>query len=124
MDRIIHVGLWKIKKDAPFQSVQEIYRRVASFKSQIPGILESHAGGFTYFDLPKKIVETYGVNPDVRVLARGYNAAIYVVFESEKARRFYDEARPHLDLADCLIPLLENGMEEVITFDLLIEKTK
>ncbi len=120
MGRVIHVGLWKIKKNAPSRSVQEVYRRVAAFKSQIPGILESHAGGFTYFELPKKIVETYGVNPDVSVLARGYNAALYVVFESEKARRFYDEAQPHLDLADYLLPLLENGMEEVINFDLVI----
>lgn len=120
MAKVIHVGIHKIKSDAPEQAVRDLDSKIIAFKEQIPGVLYSYAGPFVYFPYPQEIVETYNISSDVRPMARGYNHGLYVVFADENARWQYDKAQPHLDVAPYLIPLLEGGMDGVLTFDFVL----
>ena len=120
MAKVIHVGIHKIKSDASDQAVRDFDDRIIAFKEQIPGVLYSYAGPFVFFPYPQQIVETYNISPDVRPMARGYNHGLYVVFADENARWQYDKAQPHLDVAPYLIPLLEGGMDGVLTFDFVL----
>ena len=120
MAKVIHIGIHKIKSDASEQAVRDLDERIIAFKDQIPGVLYSYSGPFVYFPYPQEIVETYNISPDVRPMARGYNHGLYVVFADENARWQYDKAQPHLDVAPYLIPLLEGGMDGVLTFDFVL----
>jgi len=120
MAKVIHIGIHKIKLDVSEQAVRDLDSRIIAFKEQIPGVLYSYAGPFVYFPYPQEIVETYNISPDVRPMARGYYHGLYVVFADENARWHYDKARPHLDVAPYLIPLLEGGMDGVLTFDFVL----
>ena len=115
--RIIHVGLWKIKTDVEPSEVARVDKLVQSFKTKLPGIVVAHAGPLETFNLPKGIVDSFGISSDVSILARGYNHALYIVFEDKLSRQNYDTALPHLELSPIMIPLIEDGMDGVLTID-------
>ena len=79
--KIIHIGLWKIKKDVIQKLVKDVDRQVMSFKTRIPGIELAHAGPLETFNFPQEIVDTFGISPDATFLARGYIHALFTVFE-------------------------------------------
>jgi len=120
MAKVIHIGIHKIKSEVSEQALRDLDDRIIAFKNQIPGVLYAYAGPFVYFPYPQEIVETYNISPDVRPMARDYNHGLYIVFADENARWRYDKAQPHLDVAPYLIPVLEGGMEGVLTFDFVL----
>ena len=83
-------------------------------------MLESYGGPLVYFNLTPDVVQRFGISPDVRLLARGYNHILYVVFADEAARRGYDTAKPHLDLSPLMIPQIDGGMDGVLTVDTVL----
>ena len=115
--KIIHIGLWKLKTNADTDEVTRVDELVKSFKTRIPGIVVAHAGPLETFDLPKEVVDSFGISSDVSILARGYNHALYIVFEDKKSRQEYDTALPHLKLSPIMMPLIEDGMNGVLTID-------
>jgi hypothetical protein len=121
MPQIVHVGLWQIKSDADDQAVSEVDAKVKSFEQSIPGVITAYAGPLVFFNLPQQIVDSFNLSPDVSVLARGYNHMLYVIFENEASRRNYDIAKPHLELAPLLMPLMENGMDSVLSVDFVLQ---
>ena len=84
--KIIHIGLWKIKKDANPKSVADLDEQVMSFKTTIPGIELAHAGPLETFHFPQEIVDTFGISPDATFLARGYNHILFIVFKNKNHR--------------------------------------
>ena len=121
--KIIHIGLWKIKKDVIQKLVKDVDRQVMSFKTRIPGIELAHAGPLETFNFPQEIVDTFGISPDATFLARGYNHALFIVFENKKYRILYDTSKPHLDLSPMMMPLIEGGMNGVLTVDFCLPRT-
>ena len=115
--KIIHIGLWKLKTNADTDEVTRVDKLVKSFKTTIPGIVVAHAGPLETFDLPQEVVDSFGISSDVSILARGYNHALYIVFEDKKSRQEYDTALPHLKLSPIMMPLIEDGMNGVLTID-------
>ena len=115
--KIIHIGLWKLKTNADTDEVTRVDKLVKSFKTTIPGIVVAHAGPLETFDLPQEVVDSFGISSDVSILARGYNHALYIVFEDNKSRQEYDTALPHLKLSPIMMPLIEDGMNGVLTID-------
>jgi hypothetical protein len=120
MARVVHIGLWKVKEDADPSTMATVDNMIRAFKDTIPGVLEAHGGPLVYFDLPPDLVQRFGISPDVRVLARGYNHMLYAVFADEAARRAYDTAKPHLDLSPLMIPQIDGGMDGVLTVDTVL----
>jgi len=45
---------------------------------------------------------------------------LYVCFLNAESRKNYDKAKPHLDLSELLIPLLDDGMNSVLTIDMVL----
>ncbi len=120
--KIIHIGLWKIKADVSLKAVADVDEQVMSFKTRIPGIEVAHAGPLETFSLPQEIVDAFGISPDVSFLARGYNHALFIVFENKNYRIEYDTSKPHLDLSPMMIPLIEGGMNGVLTVDFCLPR--
>lgn len=118
--KIIHIGGWKIKSNATQDKIDELTNAVIAFKNSISGILESYAGPLRFFELPDEISKVYNVPSDPSWLARGYNYGLYICFMNEESRRNYDKAKPHLDLSQLLIPLLDDGMNSVLTIDMVL----
>ena len=115
--KIIHIGLWKIKKNVSSKAVSSVDKQVISFKTRIPGVELAHAGPLETFDFPQEIVDAYGISPDATFLARGYNHALFIIFENKNFRILYDTSKPHLDLSAIMMPLIEGGMNGVLTVD-------
>ena len=120
--KIIHIGLWKIKKDANPKSVADLDEQVMSFKTTIPGIELAHAGPLETFHFPQEIVDTFGISPDTKILARGYNHVLFIVFKNKNHRISYDTSKPHLDLSPMMMPLIEDGMSGVMTVDFCLPR--
>ena len=120
MARVVHIGLWKVKEDAAPEVMAKVDGMIRAYKDNIPGVLEAHGGRLVYFDLPAELVQRFGISPDVRLLARGYNHILYVIFADEAARRAYDTAKPHLDLSPLMIPQIDGGMDGVLTVDTVL----
>jgi hypothetical protein len=115
--KIIHLGLWKIKKNACPEAVSDVNRQVMSFKTRIAGIELAHAGPLETFNFPQEIVDAFGISPDATFLARDYNHALFIVFKNKNYRIAYDTSEPHLDLSPMMMPLIEGGMNGVLTVD-------
>ena len=120
--KIIHLGLWKIKKNACPEAVSDVNRQVMSFKTTIPGIELAHAGPLETFHFPQEIVDTFGISPDTKILARGYNHVLFIVFKNKSHRVSYDTSKPHLDLSPMMMPLIEDGMNGVLTVDFCLPR--
>ena len=121
--KIIHIGLWKIKKNVSPKAVSSVDKQVISFKTRIPGVELAHAGPLETFDFPQEIVDAYGISPDATFLARGYNHALFIIFENKNFRILYDTSKPHLDLSAIMMPLIEGGMNGVLTVDFCLPRT-
>ena len=120
--KIIHIGLWKIKKDVSLKAVSDVDMQVRSFKTRIPGIELAYAGPLETFNLPQEVVDAFGVSADVTLLARGYNHALLIIFENKNYRILYDTSKPHLDLSPRMMPLIEGGMNGVLTVDFCLPR--
>ncbi len=120
--KIIHIGLWKIKKDVSPKAVSDVNRQVISFKTRIPGIELAYAGPLETFNFPQEIVDAFGIPPDATFLARGYNHALFIIFENKNYRILYDTSKPHLDLSPIMMPLIEGGMNGVLTIDFCLPR--
>ena len=120
--KIIHIGLWKIKKGVSPIAITDVDNQVKSFKTRIPGIELAHAGPLETFHFPQEIVDTFGISPDATFLARGYNHCLFIVFENKNYRISYDTSKPHLDLSPMMMPLIEDGMNGVLTVDFCLPR--
>lgn len=114
---IVHLGLWKVKRDLSPELLQQIIKHVSDFAVSIKGVEVAYAGPVKSFELPAQIADTYGISRDMSMLARGYTHGLYILFKDEISRRNYDSAPPHLELAPILIPSIEGGMDGVLTID-------
>ena len=120
--KIIHIGLWKIKKGVSPFAITDVDKQVKSFKTRIPGIELAHAGPLETFNFPQEIVDTFGISPDATFLARGYNHCLFIIFENKSYRVSYDTSKPHIDLSPMMIPLIEGGMNGVLTVDFCLPR--
>lgn len=120
MKKIIHVALWQLKSEATKEEVDKLTKYVFSFKETIPGIHELYMGPLAFFDFPEEVTKVYGVSSDSRWVARGYTHELYVTFLDEASRKNYDSAKPHLELSSILMPLLKDGVNSLLTTDLVI----
>ena len=120
--KIIHIGLWKIKKGVSPFAITDVDKQVKSFKTRIPGIELAHAGPLEMFNFPQEIVDAFGISPDATFLARGYNHCLFIVFENKNYRISYDTSKPHLDLSPMMMPLIEDGMNGVLTVDFFLPR--
>lgn len=117
MAQVIHVGAWKIKPDVSDAALCDVQQHVIAYKDRIAGVVAAYAGPISIFQLNAEIARVYNVPQDVRWLARGYSYGLHVVFADEAARSAYDSAPWHFALAPLLIPILEGGMDGVLTID-------
>ena len=115
--KIIHIGLWKIKKNANPKAVADVDKQVMSFRSRIPGIDLAHAGPLETFNFAQEIVDAFGISPDATFLKRGYNHILFIVFKNKDFRILYDTSEPHLDLSPIMMPLIDGGMNGILTVD-------
>jgi hypothetical protein len=64
--------------------------------------------------------EAFGSLDSFEEMARGYNYILYTVFESEDARKDYEEHPAHMDLRDeCLAVWVGDASESALVFDFL-----
>ena len=120
--KIVHIGLWKVKKEVSTKALSDVDKQVKSLKNKIPGIELAHAGPLETFNLPNEIVDAFGILPDVTLLARGYNHALFIIFEDKNYRILYDTSKAHLDLSPAMMPLIEGGMKGVLTVDFCLPR--
>jgi Stress responsive A/B Barrel Domain len=118
--RVVHMGLWKVKEQADPVMLKRAQDKVAKFTEILPGCLEATVTPLYVADMGQADLETFGNSAGgFAEMARGYNYILYTVFESEEARRIYEEHPAHMDLQEeCLALWIGDASESVLVFDL------
>lgn len=118
--RVVHMGLWKVKADADPAMIKSAQDKVDRFKEVLPGCLESVVAPLYVPQMSQADQETFGNLPGgFEEMARGFNWILYTVFESEEARRIYEEHPAHMDLQEeCLAIWVGDAAESALVFDL------
>jgi hypothetical protein len=118
--RVVHMGLWKVKEQADPAMVQRAQEKVAKFTEILPGCLEATVAPLYVAEMGQADQETFGNSAGgFEEMARGYNYILYTVFESEEARRIYEEHPAHMALQEeCLALWIGDAAESVLVFDL------
>lgn len=120
--RVLHIGIWKIKTGYDFSLIKSEVDAWSS-PSGISGCITSVADAFHAFLLPKELADTFQVPVDPSWQQRGYTHGLYTVFADEESRKNYDTDSRHLAFSDMLIPALEDGMNSVLSFDMLVPES-
>jgi Stress responsive A/B Barrel Domain len=116
--QVVHMGLWKVKPDADRAMLQSAAEKVARFKEIVPGCLESLLAPLYVPEMGQADQETFGSLGSFEEMARGYNYILYTVFESEDARRVYEEHPIHMDLQEeCLAVWVGDAAASALVFD-------
>ena len=114
------MGLWKVKQDADPALIKRAQDKVAQFTEVLPGCIEAVVAPLYVPEMGKADQETFGnLAGGFKEMARGYNYILYTVFESEVARKVYEEHPAHMDLSDeCLAIWIGDASESALVFDL------
>jgi hypothetical protein len=116
--QVVHMGLWKVKPDADPAMLQRAAEKVSRFKDGVPGCLESLLAPLYVPEMGAADQETFGNLGSFEEMARGFNYILYTVFESEDARRVYEEHPAHMDLQEeCLAVWIGDAAESALVFD-------
>ncbi len=116
--QIVHMGLWKVRPDADPAMLQSAAEKVARFKEIVPGCTESLLAPLYVPEMGQADLETFGSLDTFEEMARGYNYILYTVFESEDARKGYEEHPAHMDLRDeCLAVWIGDAAASALVFD-------
>ena len=118
--RVVHMGLWKVKKDADPAVIRRAQDKVAKFTEVLPGCIEAAAAPLYVPAMSKADLDTFGnLAGGFEEMARGYNYILHTVFENEAARQAYEERPSHMDLRDeCLAIWIGDASESALVFDL------
>jgi hypothetical protein len=117
---VVHMGLWKVKPDADPAMLQSAAKKVARFKETVPGCKESLLAPLYVPAMGQADQETFGSLGSFEEMARGFNYILFTVFESEEARRVYEEHPAHMDLRDeCLAVWIGDAASSALVFDFL-----
>jgi hypothetical protein len=113
------MGLWKVREPADPVMLQRAQDKVAKFPEILPGCIEATVTPLYVAEMGQADQETFGNTAGFEEMARGYNYILYTVFESEEARRIYEEHPAHMDLQEeCLALWIGDAAESVLVFDL------
>jgi hypothetical protein len=116
--QVVHLGLWKVRPDADPAMLRSAAEKVARFKEIVPGCLESLLAPLYVPEMGQADQETFGSLGSFEEMARGYNYILYTVFESEDARRVYEEHPIHMDLQEeCLAVWVGDAAASALVFD-------
>ncbi len=84
----------------------QLYQRLASLQSVVPGMLNSH----------------FGENVSPESLAKGFNDGFIIDFSDAAARDAYLAHPEHKAAGQALVALLQHGIDSLIVFDLEISE--
>lgn len=116
--QVVHMGLWKVKPDADPVMLQRASEKVARFKETVPGCTEALLAPLYVPEMGQADQETFGNLDSFEEMARGYNYILYTVFESEEARKGYEEHPAHMALREeCLAVWVGDAAESALVFD-------
>lgn len=102
--RVKHVVLFQMVKDKPLEVEQFFAVHFRRVLESMPGVESYHYGPYSSFENFNK----------------GFDWGVDIVFEDQYARDFYIVHEEHENLIDILNPLLENGFDSVVAFDMLV----
>lgn len=102
--KVKHLVLFQMANDKPIQVEQFFKVHFPRVLNALPGVESYHSGAYSSFE---------GFN-------KGYNWAAEVVFRDQYSRDFYVAHEEHEKLVQLLEPLLENGFDSIVAFDMLI----
>lgn len=102
--KVKHLVLFQMANDKPILVVQFFKVHFPRVLNALPGVESYHSGAYSSFE---------GFN-------KGYNWAAEVVFKDQYSRDFYVAHEEHEKLVQLLEPLLENGFDSIVAFDMLI----
>ena len=118
--QVVHMGLWRVKPDADPAMLRRAAEKIERFKETVPGCTEALLAPLYVAEMGKADHETFGNLEGFERMARGYNYILYTVFESEDARRGYEEHPAHMELRDeCLAVWIGDASESALVFDFL-----
>jgi heme-degrading monooxygenase HmoA len=116
--QVVHMGLWKVKPDADLAVLKRAAEKVERFKQTVPGCREALLAPLYVPEMGQADHETFGNLDSFEEMARGYNYILYTVWESEEARKGYEEHPAHMDLRDeCLEVWIGDASESALVFD-------
>jgi Stress responsive A/B Barrel Domain len=100
--------------------IQRAQDKVARFTEVLPGCLEAAVAPLYVPEMSAADRDAFGVSAGgFAEMAQGYNYILYTVFESEDARRVYEEHPAHMDLREeCLAIWVGDASESALVFDL------
>jgi hypothetical protein len=94
--------------------------KVERFKQIVPGCIEALLARLYLPELGEEDRDTFGSLDSFEEMARGYNCILYTVtrvFESEEARKGYEEHPAHMDLRDeCLAVWVGDAAASALVF--------
>lgn len=96
-----HLVLFRFRADLPPEAVQQVFAQLRALKDHIPGIT-----GFSG-----------GADCSMEGLTRGFTHGFCMTFIDAAARDAYLPHPEHQRLVELLVPMLEGGIEGVLTFD-------
>src|SRR5262249_30175071 len=98
---IIHMVLFRMKKDLPKQQIEHVFRSIGALKGKIPGILTFSWGPYS--------------SPEG--WSKGFTHGFCTTFVDAKARDAYLPHPEHKKVVDIVLPTLEGGLDGVVAFD-------
>lgn len=96
-----HLVLFRFRADLPPDAVPALFAELRALGERIPGIT-----GFRG-----------GADNSREGLSKGFSHGFCMTFQDEAARDAYLPHPAHQRVVETLLPLLEGGMEGVLTFD-------
>jgi hypothetical protein len=119
--RVVHMGLWRVKADADPAMIKRAQEKVGRFTDLVPGCTQALVAPLYVPEMGEADQQTFGNLAGFEEMARGYNYILYTVFESEEARKGYEEHPAHMDLRDeCLAVWVGDASESALVFDFLM----
>lgn len=102
--KVKHLVLCQMVQDKPTQVEQFFKVHFPRVLDAMPGVESFHSGAYSSFE---------GFH-------KGYNWGAEVMFRDQYSRDFYVAHEEHEKLVQVLEPLLENGFDSIVAFDMLI----
>ncbi|MFN9620516.1 MAG: Dabb family protein [Synechococcaceae cyanobacterium] len=98
-----HVVLFRFRRDLPEAAVEAIFQELRGFRQSLPGITGFQGGAYN--------------SPEG--LAKGFTHGFTMTFADAAARDAYLPHPLHQAVVKRLLPMLEGGIDGVLTFDFI-----
>ncbi|MEU6602963.1 Dabb family protein [Streptomyces flaveolus] len=100
--RVTHIGLLRVREDAPASAVERVFEEIGALQSKIPGILSY----------------TWGPYSSPEGIGRGYTHGFCMIFVDEAARDAYLPHPEHQKVKGSVLSIVETGsMDGLLAFD-------